>query len=190
MPAVLRIRLRPPSHPTRYCAVRDWPSESVTSTPVSSCTKPVTHVRDRSAPRVRRPRWRGCARYGFATAPAHKGGGWEGRWCPEGSRRILRIHLLSLGQEAIRDSALVENLNGPRVQTAGARAGEGLTGAPLDNGEVDPGECQLARQHQARRTASGDPHDRSLRHSGRHPSILRSTHQNRELVLAHYSPFH
>ena len=34
MPAALRTRLRPPSHPTRYCARSDWPSESATSTPV------------------------------------------------------------------------------------------------------------------------------------------------------------
>src|SRR5918997_1706349 len=37
MPAALRIRLRPPSHPTRYSARNDWPSETSTSTPVSSC---------------------------------------------------------------------------------------------------------------------------------------------------------
>ena len=42
MPAALRIRLRPPSHPTRYSARSDWPSDSSTSTPVSSCAKPVT----------------------------------------------------------------------------------------------------------------------------------------------------
>ena len=42
MPAALRIRLRPPSHPTRYSARSDWPSHSSTSTPVSSCAKPVT----------------------------------------------------------------------------------------------------------------------------------------------------
>ena len=42
MPAALRIRLRPPSQPTRYCARSDSPSDSSTSTPVSSCAKPVT----------------------------------------------------------------------------------------------------------------------------------------------------
>ena len=42
MPAALRTRLRPPSHPTRYSARSDWPSDSSTSTPVSSCAKPVT----------------------------------------------------------------------------------------------------------------------------------------------------
>ena len=42
MPAALRIRLRPPSHPTRYSARSDGPSDSSTSTPVSSCANPVT----------------------------------------------------------------------------------------------------------------------------------------------------
>ena len=42
MPAALRMTLRPPSHPTRYCARSDSPSDSSTSTPVSSCAKPVT----------------------------------------------------------------------------------------------------------------------------------------------------
>jgi hypothetical protein len=44
------------------------------------------------------------------------------------------------------------------VQTARARAGEVLAGAPLDNRNVDARQRQLARQHQPRRTASGDHH--------------------------------
>ena len=42
MPAPLRIRLRPPSHPTTYCARSDRPSDNWTSTPVLSCAKLVT----------------------------------------------------------------------------------------------------------------------------------------------------
>ena len=42
MPAALRIRLRPPSHPARNSARNGWPSDSSTSTPASSCVKPVT----------------------------------------------------------------------------------------------------------------------------------------------------
>ena len=42
IPAFLRIRLRPPSHPTRYFARNERPSDSSTSTPVSSWAKPVT----------------------------------------------------------------------------------------------------------------------------------------------------
>ena len=41
-PGARRMTLRPPSHPTRYCARSDWPSDSSTSTPVSSWAKPVT----------------------------------------------------------------------------------------------------------------------------------------------------
>ena len=40
----------------------------------------------------------------------------------------------------------------------------GLAGAPLDNGNVDPRQRQLARQHQPCRTSSGD-HHRVLGHS-------------------------
>jgi hypothetical protein len=44
------------------------------------------------------------------------------------------------------------------VQTACARAGEVLAGAPLDNGDVDARQRQLTRQHQPRRTSSDDHH--------------------------------
>ena len=50
------------------------------------------------------------------------------------------------------------------VQTARARAGEVLAGAPLDDGDVDPRQRQLARQHQPCRTSSGD-HHRMLGHT-------------------------
>src|ERR671917_339313 len=50
------------------------------------------------------------------------------------------------------------------MQTACARAGEVLAGAPLDDGNVDARQRQLARQHQPRRTSSGD-HHRLLGHS-------------------------
>jgi hypothetical protein len=50
------------------------------------------------------------------------------------------------------------------VQTASARAGELLAGAPLDNGDVDPRLRQLGREHQPRRTFSED-HYRMLGHS-------------------------
>src|SRR5215217_5152359 len=50
------------------------------------------------------------------------------------------------------------------MQPACARTGELLAGAPLDNGNVDPRQRQLARQHQPCRTSSGD-HHRMLGHS-------------------------
>ena len=65
---------------------------------------------------------------------------------------------LSLREEPIGDPALVEDLDGARVQAAGARAGEVLAGAPLDDGDVDARQRQLARQHQPRRTSAGDHH--------------------------------
>ena len=70
---------------------------------------------------------------------------------------------LSLREEPIGDSTLIEDLDGARVQTACARAGEVLAGAPLDDGNVDPRQRQLARQHQPRGTSSGD-HHRMLGH--------------------------
>ena len=65
---------------------------------------------------------------------------------------------LSLREEPIGDAALIEDLDGAGVQTAGARAVEVLAGAPLDDGHVDPRQRQLARQHQPRRAAAGDHH--------------------------------
>ncbi len=72
---------------------------------------------------------------------------------------------LSLREEPVGDSALIENLDGACVQTACARAGQVLGGAPLDNGNVDARQRQLARQHQPGRTSSGN-HHRVLGHSG------------------------
>ena len=65
---------------------------------------------------------------------------------------------LSLRKEPIGDPALIEDLDGACVQTACARAGEVLAGAPLDDGDVDTRQRQLARQHQPGRTSSGDHH--------------------------------
>ena len=78
-----------------------------------------------------------------------------------GEPRDLRH--LPLREEPIGDSALIEHLDGACVQAACARAGEVLALAPLDDGDVDPRQRQLARQHQPRRTASGD-HHRMLGH--------------------------
>ena len=73
-----------------------------------------------------------------------------------GERGDLRH--LPLREEPVGDPTLIEHLDGARVQTAGARADELLAGAPLDDGDVDPRQRQLARQHQPRRTPSGDHH--------------------------------
>jgi hypothetical protein len=55
------------------------------------------------------------------------------------------------------------------MQTACARAGELLAGAPLDNGDVNPRQRQLARQHQPWRTSSDD-HHRMVGH--RHTPVI------------------
>src|SRR5215207_11330381 len=44
------------------------------------------------------------------------------------------------------------------MKTACAGAWEILAGAPLDDGDVDPRQSQLARQHQPCRASSGDYH--------------------------------
>jgi hypothetical protein len=44
------------------------------------------------------------------------------------------------------------------MQAARAGALQVLAGAPLDNGNVDSHQRQLARQHQPGRTSSGDHH--------------------------------
>jgi hypothetical protein len=73
-----------------------------------------------------------------------------------GEPRYLRD--LALRQEAIRDSALVEDLDGSGMQTTGSRAGQILAGSTFDNGNVDACQCQLARQHQPGRTSPGNDH--------------------------------
>jgi hypothetical protein len=82
------------------------------------------------------------------------------------------------------------------VQTAGARAGEGLVGAPLDNGNVDARQRQLARQHQPGRTSSGDHHRMpGHRHTpvavavatnsaAREPHVDNNTHISRDSVVS------
>jgi len=73
------------------------------------------------------------------------------------------LHRLPLREEPIGDAALIELLDGARVQTAGAQAVELPAGAPLDNRNVDPRQRQLARQPQPGRAPSGDHRRMSLR---------------------------
>ena len=67
------------------------------------------------------------------------------------------------GEEPIGDAALIENLDRARVQTPCEPTVEFLAGAPLDNGNVDARQCQLARQHQAGRARAHDQ-DIGIRH--------------------------
>ncbi len=75
-----------------------------------------------------------------------------------GSGEHRDLVLLPLRDEPIGDAALVEYFDRPREQAARARAGQILIGAPLDDGDVHAGQCQLARQHQPGRAAAGDHH--------------------------------
>ncbi len=88
MPAALRTRLRPPSHPTRYCG----PQRSAVGhldVDAGLVLREAGHVaaRGRRSPAARRPTRPGCARSRSATARARRGAGWGCRRCPTGSRR-------------------------------------------------------------------------------------------------------
>ena len=103
------------------------------------------------------------------------------------SRGDVEVHdliHLSLREEPIGDSALIEDLDGARVQTACARADEVLAGAPLDNGNVDARQRQLARQHQPCRTSSGD-HHRMLGHRHAHFVTPFRRFRRRPAILRH-----
>ncbi len=65
---------------------------------------------------------------------------------------------LSCREEAVDDSALVQDLERACAQAASTRTGKLLVGAAFDHGHVDASQGQLARQHQARRTCPGN-HD-------------------------------
>ena len=63
---------------------------------------------------------------------------------------------LSFREEPVGDAPLIEHLDGARVQTAGARAGKFLAGAPLDNRNVYARQRQLACEHQSGRPCADD----------------------------------
>ena len=75
--------------------------------------------------------------------------------------------LLPLRDEPLRDAPLVEHLEGAAVEAPGTRSLDLLGGASFDDGDVDPGQRQLARQHHPGRAASRDHHRmvRQDRHS-------------------------
>ena len=66
------------------------------------------------------------------------------------------LGLLSLREESLGDASLIEDFDRARVQTAGARAGEVLAGAPLDDRNIDARQRQFARQRQSCRASSDD----------------------------------
>ena len=144
MPAALRTTLRPPSHPTRYRARSDPPSESATSTPVV-VLREARHLAaavegdgqlvdpaGQDALDVVLPQ----------PEPVGVAGGEAGEVEPGAAERGDLGHL-PLRQEPLGDPALVEHLDRARVQAARARAGELLVLASLDDGDVDPRQGQL-----------------------------------------------
>ena len=75
----------------------------------------------------------------------------------------LDLHRLPLREEPIGDAALIEHLDGARVQTAGARAVELLARAPLDDCDIDPRQRQLSppASSPSDRLRRSPPHARS-----------------------------
>ena len=165
MPAALRTRLRPPSQPTRYCRPQRLAvgQLDVDAGVVLREARHLTSAIDRhlqladpvgqDALDVVLPQPESVGVPGGEVADVQAGSPANPATCSH----------LSLRQEPVGDAALVEDLDGARVQAAGARAGEVLAGAPLDDGDVDARQRQLARQHQPCRTSSGD-HHRMLGH--------------------------
>jgi hypothetical protein len=88
--------------------------------------------------------------------------------------------LLALREEAFRDATLIEHLDGAGVETSSPRPVEVLTGASLDDYDVDARQRQLARQHQPGRTSSGY-HHRMLGHR-RTPGITPAATVVRTLI--------
>ena len=159
MPAVLRTRLRPPSHPARYCARSDCAvgqldvdagfvlREARHLTFAIEGHRQLADPAGQDALDVLLPEPERVGMPGGKVADVQRDPG-----------ELPDLDHLSLREEPIGDSALIEDLDGARVQTTRARAGEVLAGAPLDNRNVDARQRQLARQHQPGRTSSGDHH--------------------------------
>ena len=75
------------------------------------------------------------------------------------SAERMSYHVADLRtEEAIGDAALIEHLDRPRVDPAGARAGQRLARAPLHDHDVDPRQRQLGGQHQPGRAGACDHH--------------------------------
>ncbi len=68
------------------------------------------------------------------------------------------LRYLAARQKAIGDPPLIQYFDGAAMQSAGASADGRLTGAPLDDCDVDACQRQFASQHQPRRAAAGNGH--------------------------------
>jgi hypothetical protein len=65
---------------------------------------------------------------------------------------------LPFGQEPLCDPALIEDLDGARVQSTRTKALDILVQASFDDGGVDSGEPQLGAQRQACRSSARNDH--------------------------------
>ena len=159
MPAALRTRLRPPSQPTRYSRSqrRVAGQLDIDAGVVLGEAHHLAATKDRNA-ELGDPV--GQDRLELAL-PQRKPVVVAGREVADVQRdpaEPLHLHDLTRREEPLGDAALIEHLDGARVQPAGARSVDLLVGAPFDDGDVDPRQRQLARQHQPGRAASGDHH--------------------------------
>ena len=159
MPAALRIRLRPPSQPTRYSARSD---RSVGQLDIDAgvVLREAHHLaatKDRN-PELADP----VGQDGLEVALPQRehvvvAGGEVADVQEDPGEAQARMHL-PRREEPLRDATLIEHLDGAGVQTPGSRAVDLLVGASFDDDDVDPRQRQLARQHQPGRAASRDHH--------------------------------
>ena len=160
MPAALRTRLRPAIAPDEIVRPQR-PAIAERDVDAGLVLHEARHL-DAAIDRhleLLDPAARGCARYASATARACRDGGSESALMSNTTpANPGRLHLLPFGKEAVGDAALVEDLDGARMEAAGAVPDEVLAGPALDNGNVDARQRQLARQHQPRRAAAGNDH--------------------------------
>ena len=163
MPAAVWIRLRPPSHPTRWSSRSDLPSDYLVG-PLDVDAGVVLREPGHLAAGVNRhpqlvdPVGQDALDVVLPQPEPVVVADGEVADVQRDPGEARNLSHLPPREEAIGDSTLIEHLDRACVQTTGARADELLAGAPLDNGDVDPRLRQLARQHQPRRTARGDLH--------------------------------
>jgi hypothetical protein len=154
------------------------PSDSSTSTPVSSCreTRHFTLTMDRHL-QLADPTGEDALEVPLPQREPVVVAGGEVAYVQRDPGEPLDLHRLALGEEPVRDAALIEHLDGARVQTAGARALDLRAGAPLDDRNVDSRQRQFRRQHQPGWASAGDQHStvgqRSIASAGFQLGIVR-----------------
>ena len=128
MPAALRIRLRPPSHPTRYCARQRLAvrQRDVDAAVVLREASDLDAVMDRHL-QLADPAGQDALDVVLQQPEDEVVPGWE-VVDERGPGEHRDLVFLSLRDEPIGDSTLIENLDGAREQTACARTGQILVG--------------------------------------------------------------